>query len=97
MPLPIRALSIAGSASKSFTFEILLSIKRLTTVEGFNLCEDSVPQFTPMADSAIGRNKREKTRVNVGWNIGRFVAVVGLCLKMKQLTSDQVSLSGMIE
>lgn len=54
IPLRIKATNASGSASKSFTFCILLSFNRSTTVDGFNLWEETDPQFTPIADSVIG-------------------------------------------
>ncbi|GER33829.1 pyruvate carboxylase [Striga asiatica] len=52
IPLPINALSTPGSASNSFTFPILLSLRRSTTVSGDRRWLDIVPQFTPIPDSA---------------------------------------------
>ena len=53
IPDPMRALRASGSASKSLTFCTLFSFRRSTTVVGFSLWNDKVPQFTPMADSAF--------------------------------------------
>lgn len=74
MPLPMRALKTSESASKSFTFEILLSLSRSTTVVGFSLWEEMVPQLNPMADSTIGikvpnRSHRKRTPLNLGSNM----------------------------
>lgn len=58
IPLPISALNSVESASKSFTFCILLCLKRSTTLGGASLWDDRVPQFTPMPASTIGAVKK---------------------------------------
>jgi hypothetical protein len=52
MPLPARARSTVGSASKSFTLPIRFARIRPTTTDGGARCADMVPQFTPSAASA---------------------------------------------
>jgi len=60
---PMSALRTSASASNSFTFVILFSFKRSTTTEGFNLRNETVPQFTPMADSSVNRGIQHKPNI----------------------------------
>ena len=60
IPVPIRARSASGFESKSFTLVILFALRRSTTVEGLSLWNDSVPQFTPIAEWAWWAARRKE-------------------------------------
>jgi hypothetical protein len=55
-------LKISGLVSKSLTLGILFHLSRSITTGGEVLCEERVPQFTPMADSTWRQDlsKRKK-------------------------------------
>lgn len=70
---PERACSTSGSASKSFTLEMLLDFKSSNTFNGGRGCEDVVPQFTPIATAVerrghtVAKKRKRKRRPGGIW------------------------------